>query len=73
MRKIKTLAIDIGHNVNYDGGAMGIKNENDLNRLVGEEVISKCRKAGINVVNCTPAAVSLDLLIEVCKIEEIYL
>lgn len=56
MIKINTLAIDIGHNVNYDGGAIGIRGENDLNRLVGEEVISKCRQSGINVINCTPAA-----------------
>jgi N-acetylmuramoyl-L-alanine amidase len=55
MIKINTLAIDIGHNVKYDVGAVAIKREDDLNRLVGEELISRCRNAGINVVNCTPA------------------
>lgn len=49
------LAIDIGHNVPYDGGAVGIGNENDLNRLVGNELISKFRGRGIKVVNCTPS------------------
>ena len=29
------LAIDIGHNVSYDIGAVGIRREDDLNRLVG--------------------------------------
>ena len=48
------LAVDIGHNVPYDGGAVGIRNENDLNRLVGNELISKLR-GGIKVVNCTPS------------------
>ena len=33
---------------------MGIRNENDLNRLVGNELISKLR-GGIKVVNCTPS------------------
>ena len=49
------LAIDIGHNVPYDGGAVGIRNENDLNILVGNELISKLRERGIKVVNCTPS------------------
>lgn len=49
------LAIDIGHNVPYDGGAVGIGNENDLNRLVGNALISKLRGRGIKVVNCTPS------------------
>ena len=49
------LAIDIGHNVPYDGGAVGIGNENNLNKLVGNELISKLRGRGIKVVNCTPS------------------
>ena len=49
------LAIDIGHNVPYDGGAVGIRNENDLNKLVGNALISKFRERGIKVVNCTPS------------------
>ena len=48
------LAIDIGHNVPYDTGAVGIRREDDLNRLVGNALISKLRERGINVVNCTP-------------------
>ena len=48
------LAIDIGHNVPYDTGAVGIRREDDLNRLVGSALISKLRGRGIKVVNCTP-------------------
>lgn len=54
MSKINTLAIDIGHNVPYDGGAVGIRREDDLNREVGVALIGKCRNAGINVIDCTP-------------------
>lgn len=49
------LAMDIGHNVPYDGGAVGIRKEDDLNRLVGNALISKLRGRGIKVVNCTPS------------------
>ena len=55
MSKINTLAIDIGHNVPYDGGAYGIRREDDLNREVGYALIMKCRNAGINVIDCTPS------------------
>ena len=48
------LAIDIGHNVPYDTGAVGIRKEDDLNWLVGNSLISKLRERGIKVVNCTP-------------------
>lgn len=48
------LAIDIGHNVPYDTGAVGIRKEDDLNKLVGNALISKLRGRGIKVVNCTP-------------------
>ena len=48
------LAIDIGHNVPYDTGAVGIRKEDDLNRLVGNSLISRLRERGIKVVNCTP-------------------
>ena len=48
------LAIDIGHNVPYDTGAVGIRREDNLNMLVGNALISKLRERGIKVVNCTP-------------------
>ena len=48
------LAIDIGHNVPYDTGAVGIRREDDLNMLVGNALISKLRERGTKVVNCTP-------------------
>ncbi|NFG28499.1 LysM peptidoglycan-binding domain-containing protein [Clostridium botulinum] len=60
MENINTLAIDIGHNVNFDGGAVGIRSENELNKLVGEALINKFKSTNINVINCTPYnAVSL--------------
>ncbi|NFE95841.1 UNVERIFIED_ORG: N-acetylmuramoyl-L-alanine amidase [Clostridium botulinum] len=60
MKNINTLAIDIGHNVNFDGGAVGIRSENELNKLVGEALINKFKSTNINVINCTPYnAVSL--------------
>lgn len=54
MKKLNTIAIDMGHNVNYDTGAVGIRVEDELNKLVGEALISKLRAVGINVVDCTP-------------------
>ncbi|HBJ1650177.1 TPA: N-acetylmuramoyl-L-alanine amidase [Clostridium botulinum] len=60
MGNINTLAIDIGHNVNFDGGAVGIRKEDELNKLVGEALINKFKSTNINVINCTPYnAVSL--------------
>lgn len=48
------FAIDLGHNVNTDGGAVGIRKENDLIMEVGEKVIHRLRKAGHQVVECKP-------------------
>ncbi len=53
MENIKILAIDIGHNVNFDSGAIGIRKEDELNKLVGEELINKFKSTNINVINCT--------------------
>lgn len=58
MSKLDILAIDMGHNVSFDGGAVGIRREDDLNRGVAEALINKCKNAGINVVNCTPNSAS---------------
>ncbi|NFH89564.1 LysM peptidoglycan-binding domain-containing protein [Clostridium botulinum] len=60
MEIINTLAIDIGHNVNFDCGAVEIRKEDELNKLVGEALINKFKFTNINVINCTPYnAVSL--------------
>ncbi|AFY54397.1 N-acetylmuramoyl-L-alanine amidase [Rivularia sp. PCC 7116] len=48
------IAIDLGHNVRCDGGAVGIKRENDLIMAVGENVIYRLRKSGHQVVECKP-------------------
>ena len=56
MKNISKLAIDIGHNVNFDGGAVGIKEENVLNYEVGTKLIERCREVGVSVINCTPTA-----------------
>jgi len=69
MKKLNIIAIDMGHNVNYDIGAVGIRFEDDLNKLVGEALILKLRAVGINVVNCTPdnAASLYDSLNQRCE------
>ncbi|NFT08352.1 LysM peptidoglycan-binding domain-containing protein [Clostridium botulinum] len=60
MKNINTLAIDIGHNVNFDSGAVGIRKEDELNKLVGDALINKFKSTNVNVINCTPYnAVSL--------------
>jgi len=51
---VLNLAIDIGHNVPFDGGAVGIRSENELNFEVGSRLIKKCEAAGIKVIDCTP-------------------
>jgi len=48
------LAIDIGHNCNYDHGAAGIRSEDSLNYEVGTKLIKKCEDAGIKVIDCAP-------------------
>lgn len=58
MENLNILAIDIGHNVNYDIGASGIRNEDELNKSVGENLINLCTNAGIKVINCTPTCAS---------------
>jgi len=55
-----TIAIDIGHNVTPDGGAVGFGNENWMNTAVGSHLISLLTKAGVKVITCKPlTAVSL--------------
>ena len=58
MKNISKLAIDMRHNVVFDGGAIGIRGENVLNYEVGTKLIEKCRAVGINFVNCTPSTVT---------------
>ena len=48
------FAIDLGHNVRADGGAVGIRRENDLIMEVGKPVIQLLRNAGHEVVECKP-------------------
>ena len=55
MKNISKLAIDMGHNVQFDGGAVGIKEENVLNYEVGTKLIEKCREVGLDIINCTPS------------------
>jgi N-acetylmuramoyl-L-alanine amidase len=48
-------AIDLGHNVSFDGGARGVKsNENELIVEVGNKVIAKLKALGHQVVECKP-------------------
>ena len=54
MINLNCLAIDIGHNLNCDVGAIGIRREDNLNMEVALYLIEKCKSAGINVINCLP-------------------
>lgn len=58
MGKLNILSIDIDHNVKYDIGANDIRNEDELNRLVGQALINKCTNVGIKVINCTLSTAS---------------
>ena len=48
------IAVDIGHNCSFDGGAVSIGNENILNMEVGNKVIEKLRKLGNEIICVTP-------------------
>lgn len=56
---VKTkIAIDIGHNTDYDGGAVGIRVEDELTREVGVKVINKLRDKGYTVMETLPSSAS---------------
>lgn len=48
------IAIDMGHNANFDTGATGIRFEDDLTKEVGTRVISKLMALGYNVIPVNP-------------------
>ncbi|NJL64903.1 MAG: N-acetylmuramoyl-L-alanine amidase [Methylacidiphilales bacterium] len=48
------IAIDIGHNCPPDTGALGVKSEDEMNRLVGEFLIKLLISAGVDVIDCRP-------------------
>lgn len=52
------IAIDIGHNADYDSGATGIKFEDDLTKEVGNRVIKKLRDKGYTVIETLPSKAS---------------
>lgn len=52
------IAIDIGHNVAFDGGAVGFGNENWMNTSIGTHLISMLQKAGVEVIACKPITAS---------------
>jgi N-acetylmuramoyl-L-alanine amidase len=54
VRKKLTFAIDIGHNSNYDSGAVGIRSEDITNKEVGTRVMQKLFNLGYNVIDCSP-------------------
>ncbi|MGL5149808.1 MAG: N-acetylmuramoyl-L-alanine amidase [Clostridium sp.] len=54
MKKINTLAIDIGHNNVVDRGAVGIKYEDELNYQVGNRLLERLGGTNIKVIRCTP-------------------
>jgi N-acetylmuramoyl-L-alanine amidase len=51
------FGIDKGHQLpGVDTGAVGIKKEDDLNKLVGDKVIEYLKTMGKTVTDCTPLA-----------------
>jgi N-acetylmuramoyl-L-alanine amidase len=49
------IGIDIGHNCPpYDVGAVGIRQEDELTKAVGELLMQKLAADGNDVINCTP-------------------
>lgn len=49
------ISVDFGHGVPYDGGAIGILNEEKIVREYGSLVISKLQALGHEVLNVTPS------------------
>lgn len=52
------IAVDIGHNTNYDSGAIGIRVEDQLTMEVGTRVIRKLRERGYTVIETLPTNAS---------------
>ena len=52
------IGIDLGHGLNYDGGAVGFIKEEEIINIVGNKVISKLRSLGHNVIECRPSTAS---------------
>lgn len=52
------IAVDIGHNCPPDIGASGIRQEDELTRVVGNLVIQKLRALGCSVTECLPKSAS---------------
>ncbi|MCI9304028.1 MAG: SH3 domain-containing protein [Clostridium sp.] len=51
---IKRVGIDMGHSLTGAGaGAVGVKKETDMNRLVGKRLVAMLQEKGVSVVNCT--------------------
>lgn len=48
------IAIDMGHNANFDSGANGIRFEDNLTKEVGTRVMNKLMELGYNVVPVNP-------------------
>lgn len=48
------IVVDPGHNCPPDTGASGFGNEDRMNKLVGESLIAKLIKAGVDVIDCRP-------------------
>ncbi|MDP4094886.1 MAG: N-acetylmuramoyl-L-alanine amidase [Bacillota bacterium] len=55
---MERIAIDCGHNVEHDTGAVGIKVEDNLTLAVGSKVITYMKQLGYKVVDCTPKSAS---------------
>ncbi|WP_414625195.1 N-acetylmuramoyl-L-alanine amidase [Calothrix sp. CCY 0018] len=52
------IAFDLGHGCKPDGGAVGIRSEEDLINEVGQIVIADLKELGHQVILCRPAKVT---------------
>ncbi|GFZ33933.1 hypothetical protein CSC2_44590 [Clostridium zeae] len=50
------VAIDIGHNNDYDSGATGIRQEDAMTKEVGDKVINKLKNLGYTVIDTLPSS-----------------
>lgn len=56
------FGIDKGHNVPHDTGASGLRQEDDLTKEVGDELIAYLKSLNHQVVDCTPSAAAAPTL-----------
>ena len=64
------IAFDLGHGCKPDGGAVGVRSEEDLINKTGQIVITNLKKLGHEVILCRPVKITgvIDSLVQRCNI-----